>query len=90
MTDGRISPVKVLRSPRLVIVAKSVITTSSFGIMISERSIVNTRFFPRNSRRANAKAAGITITSMRAVVTTVKIMVLMKYLARGTAEKACA
>ena len=90
MTEGRISPVKVLRSPRLVIVAKFVITTSSFGIIISERSRVNTRFLPLNSRRANAKAAGITIMSMRAVVTTVKIIVLMKYLARGTAEKACA
>ena len=46
---------KVLRSPRFVIVAKLVMTTSSFGIIIRERNSVNTassalKFQPRKGK----------------------------------------
>ena len=52
--EGRISPKKLLRRSRLVMVTKLVMTTSSVGIIIMDRNSPNTRFFPRNRSRAKA------------------------------------
>ena len=73
---------------RFVIVVKFVITTSSLGIIIKAKNSENTRFFPGKFIRAKAYAASIVTTSMIAVVITVKISVLRKYFASGTAVKA--
>ena len=69
---------KVLRSPRSVMVTKLVMTTSSLGIIISERNAVKSRSLPGKSRRENANAASTMTTSMSAVVTAVKMTVFMK------------
>ena len=81
-------PTKVLRSPALVMVTKLVMTTSSLGIIISDKNSVNTRSFPRNSSRAKAKAASTVTTSISPVVSSVNTTVLAKYRASGTAVKA--
>ena len=65
------------------------IITSSFGIIIKERKAVKVKFLPLKSKRANAYAASTTTINIKAVVTTVKIKVFKKYLAKGTAVKAC-
>ena len=72
----------------LVTVTKLVMTTSSAGIIISARKRPKVRSRPGKSSRAKAKAASTVTTSMAPVVTTVKITVLRKYFARGTARKA--
>ena len=71
-------PVKVLRRPRLVMVTKLVIMTSSLGIIISDRNTTNAAFLPRKFSRAKANAASIVTISIRAVVTSVNISVLVK------------
>ena len=90
MTDGRISPRKVFRISRLVIVTKLVMITSSFGIIIRERNKVKARFFPLNSSLAKAKADSVITTIIIEVVATVKISVFSRYFPRGTAVKASA
>ena len=65
-------------------------TTSSLGIIISARKKVKTRSLPRNSSREKAKAASTVTISISAVVMSVKITVLRKYLPNGTAVKASA
>ena len=67
---------------------KFVMITSSVGIIISAKKPRNTAFLPRKLSLAKANAAGMTTTSISAVVTTVKIIVLRKYLASGTALNA--
>ena len=47
-------PGKLLRRSRLVMVTKLVMTTSSLGIIIMDKKRANSRFLPRNSRRAKA------------------------------------
>ena len=74
-----------MRISRLVMVTKLVMTTSSLGIIIRARNNVNIRSLPRKFSRAKAKAASTVTASIRAVVARVKITVLAKYLARGTA-----
>ena len=81
---------KVLRSPALVMVTKLVMTTSSLGIIISDKNAVNARSLPRKLSLAKAKAASTVTASMMAVVMTVKRMVFRKYFASGTAWKASA
>ena len=74
--------------PQLVMVWKLVMTTSSLGIIMRERKRVKRRFFPRNSSRAKANAAGTITSIISAVVAKVKMMVLVKYRASGTRVKA--
>ena len=88
VTDGRISPRNVLRSPSSVTVTKLVMMTSSLGIIISDRNAANRMFRPRNSSRAKANAENTMTISISAVVANVKINVFRKYRASGTAVKA--
>ena len=88
MTEGRISPWNVFRIPKLVMVTKFVMITSSLGIIISDRNRRNAIFLPRNSSLANAKAARVITTTMMAVVRTVNTIVFTKYRPRGTDVKA--
>ena len=81
---------KVFRSSRLVMVVKLVITTSSFGIIISARNRVNAISRPANRSLANAKAASVMTTSMSAVVPTVNQRVFSRYRPSGTVVKASA
>ena len=67
---------------------KFVMITSSFGIIMSDRNIVNTRFFPANFILAKAYAASVITTSIIAVVSTVKITEFRKYLPSGTSVNA--
>ena len=78
----------MLRRFQSVMVTKFVMTTSSVGIIIRARKKVKSRSFPRNCSRAKAKAASVMTKSMIAVVATVKMRVLRKYFASGTAVKA--
>jgi hypothetical protein len=71
-------------------VTKFVITTSSFGIIIRARKKAKRRFFPLKLNLEKAKAASMITTIISAVVTNVKIRVLRKYFASGTALKASA
>ena len=59
-------------------------TTNSLGIIIRDKNKVNTRFLPLKLRRENAKAAGMVIKSISAVVASVKIRVFKKYLPKDT------
>ena len=59
---------KVFRRSRFVMVTKLVMTTSSAGIIIIERKMVNTRSLPLNCSREKAKAARIVTTSISSVV----------------------
>ncbi len=81
---------KVFRSSKLVMVVKLVITTSSFGIIISARNRVNTISRPANCSLAKAKAASVMTTSIRAVVPSVNRSVFNRYLPSGTVVKASA
>ena len=67
-----------MRISRFVIVTKLVMITSSLGIIIRERNSTNSTFFPRKSSLAKAKAASVITASINAVVTTVKIVVLIR------------
>ncbi len=63
---------------------------SSPGIIMVARSPAKRMFLPLNSRRANAKADRIVITSDRTVEMSPTIMVLMKSLPRLAAWNASA
>ena len=65
-----------------------VITTSSLGIIISDKNSVNTRFLPLKFSLEKAKAEGMVINSISAVVIRVNIRVFRKYLPRETRVKA--
>ena len=84
MIEGRISPAKVLRISRFVIVTKLVMITSSLGIIIRERNRVNIRFLPGKDSLAKAKAANVITITMIPVVTIVKNRVFPRYRASGT------
>ena len=77
-----------MRNPRSVTVVKLVMITSSFGIIIRDRNRVNTRFFPRNSSLAKAKADRVITASIMAVVARVKTKVFSRYFPRFTVVKA--
>ena len=55
-----------------------VMTTSYVGIIISARNRVKARSRPLNCSREKPKAASTVTISIRAVVTRVKMMVLVK------------
>ena len=82
------SPKNVFLKSIFVIVTKFVMITSSFGIIISAKKRVKARFLPLKSRRAKANAASTITMSVMSVVASVKISVLSKYFARGTAVNA--
>ena len=82
------SPRKVLRRFMFVMVTKFVMMTSSFGIIMSARNPMKRSDLPLKSSLANAYAAKTITSIMRAVVMSVKINVLRKYLASGTCVNA--
>ena len=73
---------------QFVIVTKFVMTTSSAGIIMSDRKRVKTRSLPLKSSLAKAKAASTVTTTMIPVVARVNMSVFRKYFASGTAVKA--